>query len=404
MRSLLTAIVLSALAGFPVLAQNIPDSCGTHDWFELRVKVAAGGGSLLCKGTMDAGFENRSAAEHELKAVIRRMPHTDSSSAAHETLLTMYFRHGQYREALAQLDQGLNNKPNAADLMAFRPLLALLARYPDLATAGRTRGTISSESLEVPIRVNGVQGNYFLDTGMNISIMSESEAKRLGLEVQENSTKLTDISGTPSSTRVAEAADLWIGKIHLKNVAFAVYPDENEPWVEVPVGHRGGLGIPVILALGSIGMERDNNIVFGASEPAPKGNSNPLVFDEQTPLVQIQLDGKALTFSLDTGAETTYLYKPFADAFPSLMETGKHQERKLTGLSGSTMQESVELPSVNFPFRKNTDVELAPAFVLLKTTTGYSNWVAGNLGLDLLKKALPVTIDFRAMQISFEDR
>jgi hypothetical protein len=352
---------------------------------------------------MDAGFENRSAAQHELTTVIRRMPHTASSSAAHETLLTMYFRHGQYREALTQLDQELNDKPNATDLMAFRPLLALLARYPDLATAGRARGAVPSETLEVPVTVNGVQANYFLDTGMNISIMSESEAKRLGLEVQENSTKLTDISGTPASTRVAEAADLSIGKIHLKNVAFAVYPDEDEPWVEVPVGHRGGLGIPVILALGSMRLESDNHIVFGVSKPAPESNSNPLAFDEQTPLVQIQLDGKSLTFSLDTGAETTYLYKPFADAFPSLMETGKQQQRKLTGLSGSTMQESIELPSVHFPFKKDTDVDLTPAFVLLQTTTGYSNWVAGNLGLDLLKKALPVTIDFRAMQMSFED-
>ena len=218
----------------------------------------------------------------------------------------MYFRHGQYREVLAQLDQELSDKPNAADLMAIRPMFALLAHYPDLATARRTRDAVSGESLEVPVTVNGVQANYFLDTGMNISIMSESEAKRLGLEVQENSTKLTDISGTPASTRVAEAADLWIGKIHLKNVAFAVYPDENEPWVDVPVGHRGGLGIPVILALGSIGMEGDNHIVLGASKPAPKASSIPLAFDQQEPLAQIQLDGKALTFSLDTGAETTY--------------------------------------------------------------------------------------------------
>jgi predicted aspartyl protease len=405
---ILIAVALLTAASSPLLAQDIPDSCGTRDWFELREKMAAGESSLLCKGTMDAGFENRTAARRELNAVIRRLPHTASSSAAHETLLTMYFRHGQYREALGQLDQELNDKPYAADLKALRPLLAVLARYPDLATARRARSTVSGKTVDnnlfVPITVNGVSATYVLDTGAEISVLCESEAKRLGLEVQENSTKLNDISGTPSSLQVAEASDLWIGRIHLKNVAFAVFPDGNHPFVDLPAGHKGVLGIPVLLASGSLRIERNGHLVFGAIEPSPKENSNPLAFDQKTPLVQIHLNGKPLTFCLDTGAETTYLYKAFADAFPSLMGIGKHQQRKLTGISGSIMQESVELPSVSFRVSKDKNVELAPAFVILKTTTDASNWAAGNLGLDLLDQALPVTIDFRSMQITFGDR
>jgi hypothetical protein len=50
------------------------------------------------------------------------------------------------------------------------------------------------------------------------------------------------------------------------------------------------------------------------------------------------------------------------------------------------------------------EVDLAPATVPLKTTTGASEWAAGNLGFYLVLQALPITIDFRAMQLRFEDR
>jgi hypothetical protein len=31
-------------------------------------------------------------------------------------------------------------------------------------------------------------------------------------------------------------------------------------------------------------------------------------------------------------------------------------------------------------------------------------WAAGNLGFDLISQTIPLTIDFRAMQLSVEDR
>jgi hypothetical protein len=115
---------------------------------------------------------------------------------------------------------------------------------------------------------------YILDTGANISMMSESEAKRLGLAVHETTTKMSDVHGTPSAIRLGEAPDLRIGRIHLKNVAFAISPEGNVPFVHLPNAHKGILGIPVLLALASLGTESatDNRIVVGLGNRQPASN------------------------------------------------------------------------------------------------------------------------------------
>jgi predicted aspartyl protease len=406
LRTILSVVALLAVACLPALADDKPELCETHDWFQLREQVAHGNASLLCKGAVDATFERRAAAERELKAVIQQQPHSASSYRAHELLVNMYFRDGQYRRALAQLDQMLVERPSAEDAKAVHSMFSVFAQYPDLTVASSRPATVRSENLEnnifVPVTVNGVGGTYIVDTGANHSAMCESEARRLGLKVEETTAKTSDISGTAAAVRVTEAADLWIGKTHLKNIAFAVFPDANEPFVDLPEGHKGVLGISVLIALGTFRIDKENHFEI-LPHPSPASVKEiPLAFDGMGAVSQMSLDGKTLNFTFDTGGDRTYLYPAFAAAFPELMRTGTKKDHKLIGVNGSTTQESIELPSVRFLFGR--EVELAPATVLLKTTTGASEWAAGNLGFDLVLQTLPITINFRAMQLRFEDR
>ena len=386
-------------------AQNIPDSCGVRDWFQFQEELTQSDHSLLCRGAMDFGFDHRTQAARELKEIIRKAPHSENALEAHQMLVSLYFRHGQYRAAIAQAEQGLRARPEAEDLKGIRSMLGLLAQYPDLRIVRRTgsavQGEIHDGNLFAPLTIDGISGSYILDTGANVSLISESEAKRLGLAVHETATKMSDISGTPSGMRLAEAHDLWVGGIHLKNVAFAVFPDRNEPFVDLPEGRKGILGIPVLLAMGSICLEKNNRIILSNSQMTADGQSLPLAFDGQNPLVRIEFRATPLTFTLDTGADRTYLYKPFADAFPSLIQTGRRRQEKVTGVSGRSFQESVDVPSVRFSLAKGVEVELAPATVILSPTSAQSKWTAGNFGFDLLDKARPFTIDFRTMELRF---
>jgi hypothetical protein len=406
MRVLLTGVILFAAACLPALADSQPDLCETHNWFQLRKQVAGGAASPLCKGAVDASFEKRADAERELNAVIRDLPHSASSYRAHEILGVMYFREGRYRKAAAQLDQMLAQKPDAEDAKAMHSLFAALARYPGQIVASSKPSTLRSEMIEgslfVPVTANGVAGSYIVDSGANLSMMSESEARRLGLKLEETSTKVADISLTGAAVRVANMPDLWIGKTHLKNVAFVVSPDTSMPFVDLPEGRRGALGIPVLLALGSFRLDKENRFEIQPGSPPASAKVVPLAFDGATPVTQMSLGGKTLNFVFDTGADPTYLGPIFMAAFPDLMLTGVKKDRTLKGIGGNTNREAVVLPSVRFTLGKV--VELAPATVLLNPDFLNGEWSAGNLGLDLISQTIPLTIDFRAMQLSVEDR
>jgi hypothetical protein len=186
-------------------------------------------------------------------------------------------------------------------------------------------------------------------------------------------------------------------------VAFAISPDGNKVLSDLPNDHRGILGIPVLLALASLRGDSAtvNRIVIGARESTPSEQSIPLAFDNQTPLVQILFQERPLSFEFDTGANETSLYKSFADAFPSLIETGHHKPGERWGYSSTSYQDSIEVPVVHLSLTPRVGWDLAPATVLLNTDTDF----AGTFGLDMLvwlsQKHSPLTIDFRAMRLTF---
>ena len=355
---------------------------------------------------MDASLERRAAAEKELKAAVREMPRTESSHTARDSLANMYFRDGRYRNAHRQIEQMISENPAAEDTKAAQSLFAAAARFPDLTVASSEPSTVQGEMIEgnlfVPVTANRVSGTFMVDTGAGISIMSESEARRLRLKVLKTASRLSDITGASVGVRVADVPDLWIGKTHLKHVVFAVSPDANDPLLELPEGHRGVLGIQVLIALGSFRVSKESRFDIQPEAAPASAKIVPLAFDGDNPVAQMMLDGKTLNFTFDTGAVRTYLGPIFAAQFPELMRTGSKMNHTQTGLSGSANQESVVLPSVRFSLGKG--VELDSATVLLKTTTATSSWAAGNLGFDLISQVLPITIDLRSMQLILEDR
>ncbi|MGD0347814.1 MAG: aspartyl protease family protein [Terracidiphilus sp.] len=405
-KRILLASVLLACAFVPLRAEDNAGACVAGDPFHWQEHPAVSGLPKLCQGIADASIGRRAKAERHLNSVIRQTPRSSSSYRAHEALTWMYFREGKYQRANAQLEQMIAENPGAEDAGSVHSLFAVLAQYPEQKVAKSRPSRVRSETIDnnlfVPVTINGVSGTYIADTGANISVLCESEARRLGLKVGETTTKMSDISGTPASIsmRVTEAPDLWIGKTHLKHVAFDVVPDANEPFVDLPERHKGVLGIPVLIALGIFRIDSGNRVeILPASAETSEGRV-PLAFDGAMPVTRVVVSGKTLSFTFDTGADRTYLYPPFAAEFPELTREGSKQSSTMTGFSGSKAHESVVLPSVNLSLGKA--VTLAPATVFLKTSSDASEWAAGNLGFDLISQAIPITIDFQTMRLIVE--
>jgi len=119
-------------------------------------------------------------------------------------------------------------------------------------------------------------------------------------------------------------------------------------------------------------------------------------------VADVQFENSSLSFSLDTGAEVTYIYPLFAAAFPDLVkDQEKNESQKVTGVSSSTQVESSTLPKLQLDIGGFTTI-LRPAQVLLAQTTAGSILFDGNIGMDPLTQAHRTTVDFRSMTLTLQ--
>jgi predicted aspartyl protease len=397
----ITLLCLALLLASPVFAADT-NQCDSHDWFQQSTLQGRKPTSLLCQGSLDASFDRRKSALHRLRRVIKLNPHGAEAYQSHETLLSFFFRVGQYREALKQADAMLTLKPAAEDVLEERSLILGLATNPDQSGKAKhsilAKSSIEDGNPHISVLANKKAALWFMDTGANISVMSDAEAAALGLVVHSVDTKMADISGTMTAFKITQVDKLTIGRTELKHVAFVVLPHTQPPFDDIPTEQQALLGIQVLWALGSIHIDKTQQVEI-AGAVGPDASSSPLAFYQSQPVTQMSFEGKELTFTLDTGATHTTLNPPFAKAFPETMALGEKKEHTLTGVGGSTTQHSVAIEKLRFTLAGKTIV-LSPANVLLQKTTDPSEWAAGNLGYDLIRQTAPFTIDFRTMRLS----
>ena len=252
----------------------------------------------------------------------------------------------------------------------------------------------------LPFSINGVQATYWFDTGAELSVMSESEAKRFRLRIYSAAVKVGDVNGTQVGARVAVADELSIGSVRVKHAGFLVLPDNQPPFNEQSVGSKGLIGLPVLLALNRFVWGADRKFEIGP-EPSNRKMSHPNVcFDGNHPVVQVRYDDRGVAFTLDTGATNTDLYPPFAAAFPELVRSAVQTDSyKMEGVGGARYVRGAMLKSLRFSIG-GFPVTLKSAGVLLKPTTGSSKFYDGNLGIDLLQQAHETIFDFKAMTLT----
>jgi hypothetical protein len=405
MRILVACLVLFPLTTACVAANSdrpdLKSLYDTHRWFELRDSVAKGGAPVFYKGVVACAFNDLRRCEKKLRAVLDSDSRSDEAVESHRVLASAYFTHAKYKKALAQVDAILALRPGDSDALSGRPVIAILSESPEQGIVLR-HTTVELADGGLPFSINGVQATYWSDTGAELSVLSESEAKRFGLQINAMAAKVGDVNGTQISTRIAVADELSIGFARLKHVAFLVLPDNQSPFDKESPGSRGLIGIPVLLALEKFAWGADNKFEIG---PKPSDKSVPhadLCFDGNHPVVQVQYENRKLAFTLDTGATNTDLYPPFATEFPDLIRTAvKTDSYKMEGVGGARYMEAATLESLKFS-AGGFPVTLKSAGVLLKPTTDSSKFFAGNLGIDLLQQAHKTTFDFKAMTLTLQ--
>jgi predicted aspartyl protease len=372
--------------------------------FALRDTVNSGHAPDFYRGAVEESENRDVAAKRYLEKAIRANPHGEEAFEAHEMLANMDFRNGRYHDALMEAEAAHSVKPDSADLNNELPLFQALAESPDLQIVERRSSRFemkreSDGSRGLPATIDGKEVTYGFDTGAALSFMGRSDAEFLGLKVRHVKTNLTEGSGTAiPGFDIAFAADLTIAGLHLKNAAFFVLQDTGEPFVHMPVGSRGLIGLPVLIAMHCIRWNPDGWFEFGSGIRLKKSNLQNLLFQGTTVVVQLRVEDKTLTFSLDTGAVDTDLNQSFAKALPNLVKAGTKETRAITGMGGSNQYDSVLLGPVAFDVGGKV-VTLPSPHVFPTHSLGKFD---GNLGNDILKQARVITLDFETMTLELE--
>ena len=378
-----------------------------HQWFKLRDAVQAKRASAFYRGAVAAVFNHVKQAEKNLKSVIKSAPRSERASDARALLIYTYQRAGHYRQAFSEIESALAVKPDDAGLKNARALFGALSQYPEQSVVerrfSRIRYSMKGGNLFIPAEVNGKSGNYIFDTGANFSLISEGEAKRLGLTIHESSGhEVGDSAGVNIDTRIAVADQLRVGNVRLRHVAFFVVGDDQQPFIDLPSGERGLLGLPVILAFQTLRWEQKGTFEIGFPPGARKGPKSNICFEGANLIVEGEFRQSKINVFLDTGAIRTRALPLFAREFADFVnESGRKDTTRVTGVGGSVEVDAITLTELALRIN-GFSLVLRPAQVLLKETTSDSRWWHIWIGLDLLNQARVVTIDFKSMTLALE--
>jgi tetratricopeptide (TPR) repeat protein len=402
MRRIITFIVwgLSILRGATLPAQNRIDG----DGFAEREQFAQHSSPLL-EGLTGAAFNDTAKAEKFLPPLIAAEPRSAAAAQAREALGFLYFRRGAYRQALRWIDSALADGPDDANLRGMKVLLGQWATHPDQQSTtvpSSAAAHLREGNIFVAVRANGLAGEYILDSGANTSLISESEARRLGMKVEavNGSLAASGAIGRTFQYRLATLDRLEIGGATLRNVGFMVVGDNQQPFVDLPEKQRAVLGIPVLLGLRTMRLRPGSeqlDIGF-ASQPLRYDQAN-LCFEGALPLLLASFQGKAIRLIFDTGSARTDFWPRFGTDYPDYIAIHGHKgSRHVRGFDGSKQFDSIMLDEVSLEIAGRT-LLLRSAHVIPEPK---DSPLDGRLGMDTVGLAKSIVIDWSAMRVMLE--
>lgn len=395
----LIGLILSALA--LVDDTSTPKALyDQHRWFELRQTIKNEKHvSPLYLGAVASAFNQDKEAEMYLNRVIEQAPTSDNAVQAHEMLAYLYGRSGRNQQALKEFESILKVRPNFTEAENARAIYGAFSQHPDLSVEkiGRTvvQGDISEGDLVLPVLIHGETRYWVLDTYFNVCSMTESEARLLGVAVNEISAQVGDAAGGRVKVRTAFVPELAIGDVRVQNVSFIIVPDSLGSTNSPPSGY---IGIPLILALKSIQWKSDGAVEIGSTSTHDPSAESNLSFDGLNLVTRAGFEGKGLDFVLDTGNRTgTQLWPHFRQDFSNFVgRRGTPSTQVASGIGGSREIEVVILPGMVLNVGGMNVVLPHPAVFSKPVGDDFHD---GLLGMDVYLQAKNVRIDFRSMTL-----
>jgi hypothetical protein len=236
---------------------------------------------------------------------------------------------------------------------------------------------------------------WILDTGANTSVVTESTARRIGLELLPGTAQTGGYTGAPVRFHVGVLPQLKIGNTVFHNVELDVAEDKEFNFGGYQIS--GLVGYPLQSALGRITFYSDGRVGLN-TEPASERGSE-MFMEEQMPAGVARAGGAERLFTLDTGAGSTFSFRFYNVVKPQLTKAMQtHSE--FGGAGGTRKMGSYVLPQLKMSIG-GEDVTLKSVTVLPEPLSENSagDLFFGNLGQDVFRAFKSFTFDFQRMMV-----
>lgn len=344
-----------------------------------------------------------------------RKSRPDRARLALDALADDYRKNFRYADAARSeedllLHIGRQVKPDAIQgLKDDEQILSILQNAPPETVSWTGDVELKTErnplhSINVSLTVNGVKGSWLLDTGANLSVVSRSFAKRLGLQPLPGSAHgQGGLTGIEDAGQVALLPSVWIGGAVLHNVVVVIMGDSSLQLG--PKGHRyqinGILGYPVFQLLGAIRFRSDGYFEAGPAVQRVITGAQ-MYMDELSPVIECMVDGQSLPFYIDTGAKRTILFASYYERFHGKARDWHKKRKQLWGAGGMQSKIVFIQPQVRIGIGQQIAV-LRAVSIFAPGTAVEPGDIYGNLGQDLFAAFDSFTINFNSMRFALGD-
>lgn len=285
------------------------------------------------------------------------------------------------------------------DLENTLKIWTALEDQPGQKTEIRSTTTLKMEKdkaglKNLKVEINGDSDGFIFDTGANLSVITESAARRFQMKVIPAGIKVDAITGASVMADLAVCKKMTLGNITVENAVFLVFPDSALAFPQISYQIHGILGFPVIESFKEIQMTKDGYFIVPEKETAVSAPSN-MAIDGLTPM--IGMDG--MHFSFDTGAERSMLYYPYYLKNKQLIDQNyKTVPISFGGAGGTKTYNGAEIEAVFHILDKKLTLNKVS---VLKENFG-KHKVYGNIGQDVINSFQKLTLNFDQMFIKFE--
>jgi hypothetical protein len=395
----ITLLAASSLLSGQVSPSNFDDLVRQRRWVELRSAASQNDNAAFYRAIAAAVF-NDPKAESLFKQVIRDVPSSEHAYQAYDWLANLYQKFGRYHSLAVTRQAQWKAFPDKEAITSQKKEDAPFMLLPDQVNGRRIASTIHHDghSLPAPATINGKRVEFFFDNGSDLSCISENEAKRLRMTFSNSMGSMGTMTRSVGF-RMAMARDVTIGKMRFRNVSFAVFPDDQPPMSFVSLGHRGIIGLPVMVAIGTFRWDANGTLVIGEKPKELLPERANLIFDAGDHVVlQAKFQREPLWTSLDSGASTTDVYATFANRFPDFLQRyGRVGDNQISGVGGVEHYDAIDVPELSLQI-DGKDLVLRPGHIMTKRQD-HRDWIFANVGKDLYMQTSGFTLDFQAMRL-----